>query len=148
MRIDRLSVLNFKKFEEEVFTFHQQFTLLVGDNGAGKTAVLDALRIGAGSYLLGIPHTQAPSIRREYVRREARRNGEFSTFEPVTPTAVGCAGRVHLLDLCWNRELASFNGRTNRVGARELVQIARKEFRENDPSTNFPLIVSYGTGRL
>ena len=96
MRIDRLTVLNFKKFEENTFDFHRQFTLLVGDNGAGKTAVLDALRIGVGAYLLGIPYTQAPSIKREYVRRETRRNGEFSTFEPVTPSAVGCEGRVHL----------------------------------------------------
>ena len=148
MRIDRLTVSNFKKFEEQTFEFHRQFTLLVGDNGAGKTAVLDALRIGVGAYLLGIPYAQAPSIKREYVRRETRRNGEFSTFEPVTPSTIACEGRVHLSDLRWDRELASFRGRTNRVGARELVRCVAKHFRENDPGTNFPLIVSYGTGRL
>ena len=148
MRIDRLTVSNFKKFEEETFEFHRQFTLLVGDNGAGKTAVLDALRIGAGAYLLGIPYSQAPSIKREYVRRETRRNGEFSTFEPVTPSAVGCEGRVHVSDICWSRELTSFNGRTNRIGTRELVLCVARHYRENKPGTNFPLIVSYGTGRL
>ena len=148
MRIDRLTVVNFKKFEEETFEFHRQFTLLVGDNGAGKTAVLDALRIGVGAYLLGIPYTQAPSIRREYVRRETRRNGEFSTFEPVTPSVVACEGRVHRSDLRWHRELASFNGRTNRIGARDLARCVAGHFQENNPGTNFPLIVSYGTGRL
>lgn len=148
MRIDRLTVSNFKRFEEETFEFHRQFTLVVGDNGAGKTAVLDALRIGVGAYLLGIPHSRAPSIRREYVRRETRRNGEFSTFEPVTPCAVGCEGQVHLADLRWNRELGTLYGRTNRVGARALVQCVAGHYRENRPETNFPLIVSYGTGRL
>ena len=98
MRIDRLTASNFKKFEKESFEFHPQFTLLVGDNGTGKTAVLDALRIGVGAYLLGIPHSPAPSIKREYVRRETQRNGEFSTFEPITPCAIGCEGRVHLSD--------------------------------------------------
>ena len=82
MRIDRLTVSNFRRFEEETFELHPRFTLLVGDNGAGKTAVLDALRIGAGAYLLGIPNSQAPAIKREHVRRLTRRNGEFSTYEP------------------------------------------------------------------
>ena len=148
MRIDRLTVSNFKKFKEETFEFHRQFTLLVGDNGSGKTAVLDALRIGVGAYLLGIPHSRAPSIKREYVRRETHRTGEFSTFEPITPCVVGCEGQVHLLDLCWQRELSSLYGRTNRVGARKLAQCASKHFRENKVDASFPLIVSYGTGRL
>ena len=45
MRIDRLHIENFKKFErtEKPFEFHPHFTLLVGDNGSGKTSVLDAL---------------------------------------------------------------------------------------------------------
>ena len=148
MRIDRLTVSNFRNFEEKGFEFHRRFTLLVGDNGAGKTAVLDALRIGVGAYLLGIPDSSAPSIKREYVRREPRRDGEFSTFEPVTPCTVGCEGQVHQSDYRWNRELASIHGRTSRVGARELVQCVARHVRENRPGTNFPLIVSYGTGRL
>ena len=148
MRIDRLTVLNFRNFNENAFEFHRRFTLLVGDNGAGKTAVLDALRVGVGAYLLGVPDSQAPSIRREFVRRETRRDGEFSTLEPVTPCAVRCEGRVHQSDLCWDRELASVDGRTNRVGARALVQCVAKHFQGNGAATNFPLIVSYGTGRL
>ena len=148
MRIDRLTVSNFRRFEEETFELHPQFTLLVGDNGAGKTAVLDALRIGAGSYLLGIPNSQAPAIKREHVRRLTRRNGEFSTYEPITPCAVACDGRVHRSDLGWRRELVSIHGGTNRVGARALSQCAASHFHEDRPGTNFPLIVSYGTGRL
>ena len=38
MRIDHLTIHNFKKFTVQTFTFHPQFTLLVGDNGAGKTS--------------------------------------------------------------------------------------------------------------
>lgn len=60
MRIDRLKVWNFKNFEENTFEFHRQFTLLVGDNGAGKTAVLEALRVAAGAYLLAISQSRAP----------------------------------------------------------------------------------------
>lgn len=148
MRIDRLNVLNFKNFEENTFEFHPRFTLLVGDNGAGKTAILEALRVGAGAYLLAISKSPAPSIRREYVRRVTRRNGEFSTFEERCPCAVSCEGRVHLSDLRWNRQLTSLYGRTNRVGARELVQCASRHLGEEEPGTSFPLIVSYGTGRL
>ena len=148
MRINRLTVFNFRNFKENTFAFHRRFTLLVGDNGAGKTAVLDALRVGVGAYLLGVPDSQAPSIRREFVRRETRRDGEFSTFEPVMPCAVRCEGRVHRSDLYWDRELASINGRTNRVGARALVQCVDRHIRGDGTTTDFPLIVSYGTGRL
>lgn len=148
MRIHRLTVSNFKNFEHETFEFHPQFTLLVGDNGSGKTAVLDALRVGIGAYLLGIPDLPAYSIKRDYVRRHARRNGEFPTFEPVTPCAVDCEGTVDGSEMHWRRELASLNGRTNRVGARQLSANVAAHIRSDEPDTSFPLILSYGTGRL
>ena len=61
---------------------------------------------------------------------------------------MGFDRRVHFSDLRRNRELASFNERTNPIGALELAVCAAKHFRENNPGTSFPLIVFYGTGRL
>ncbi len=148
MRIHRLTVSNFKNFECETFEFHPRFTLLVGDNGSGKTAVLDALRVGIGAYLLGIPDLPAHSIKRDYVRRRVRRNGEFPTFEPVTPCAVACEGTVHGSEMRWRRELTSLNGRTNRVGARPVARSAARNVCAGRAETDFPLILSYSTGRL
>ncbi|MBI3319230.1 MAG: AAA family ATPase [Candidatus Omnitrophica bacterium] len=50
MRIDQLTVQHCKKFAEQTFTLHPQFTLLVGENGSGKTAVLDALAVSFRCY--------------------------------------------------------------------------------------------------
>jgi recombinational DNA repair ATPase RecF len=48
MRIDRLKIRNFKQFSDYALDLHPKFTLLVGDNGTGKTSLLDALAIAAG----------------------------------------------------------------------------------------------------
>ncbi len=148
MRIEKLIVSNFKKFEEKTFEFHPQFTLLVGENGTGKTAILDALNIGAGAYLLGIPEMQAPSIKRKFIRRETRQNGEFATFEPIVPCAVSCTGQVHGSNLSWTRTLSSSRGRTDRAGATKLRVRVEEIYQANGQETNFPLIACYGTNRL
>ncbi|MCY4173031.1 MAG: AAA family ATPase [Cyanobacteria bacterium MAG CAR3_bin_5] len=109
-----------------------------------------------GTYLMGIDNSPvpAPSIRRDCIRLETRQGGEFSIFERVIPCVVRCEGRVHGQDLRWSRELTSVRGRTNRVGARALEQRVRrhaqedKETIQDERAMNFPLIVSYGTGRL
>lgn len=53
MRIDRLEVENFKCFAKESFELHPRMTVFVGENGTGKTAVLDALAVAAGISPLG-----------------------------------------------------------------------------------------------
>ncbi len=51
MRIERLEVENFRGFKERTFTFGPGMNVLVGDNGAGKTAALLALRAALGEGL-------------------------------------------------------------------------------------------------
>jgi len=51
MRIDKIEIQNFKRFEKQTLELHPQFTLLVGDNGAGKTTLLDALAVAAAVWL-------------------------------------------------------------------------------------------------
>ncbi|MCL2623168.1 MAG: AAA family ATPase [Planctomycetaceae bacterium] len=43
MRIDEIRLKNFRKFEDAAISFHPEFNLLVGENGSGKTAILEVI---------------------------------------------------------------------------------------------------------
>lgn len=45
MLIESLRLINFKKFEDQVFEFNEDVNIFVGDNNAGKSTVLEALEI-------------------------------------------------------------------------------------------------------
>lgn len=59
MHLVNLSLKNFRRFEDFHCEFHPRLTLLIGENGAGKTSVLKALERGVFSGLknaIGLPH--------------------------------------------------------------------------------------------
>jgi DNA replication and repair protein RecF len=43
MHLDKLSLLNFKNYQEATLTFHPKINCFVGNNGMGKTNLLDAI---------------------------------------------------------------------------------------------------------
>lgn len=43
IRVKKLKLENFRGFDQLELEFHQDLTVLIGDNGAGKTAILDCL---------------------------------------------------------------------------------------------------------
>lgn len=53
MKISNTVLRNFRKYEHARFDFHKHFTVLIGDNGAGKTTILDALSIMFSTYFQG-----------------------------------------------------------------------------------------------
>ena len=52
MYIKRIEIQNFKGIEDKKFEFNSNFTALIGDNGTGKTSILDAINIAIGTILL------------------------------------------------------------------------------------------------
>jgi predicted ATP-binding protein involved in virulence len=55
MKLERLHLRNFRCFEELTIDFGKRLTVIIAENGAGKTAVLDAIAIGFGRYLTKLP---------------------------------------------------------------------------------------------
>ena len=50
MRLDGLELTNFHKFEHFSIDFDERMTVLVGENGSGKSSVLDAARIALEAF--------------------------------------------------------------------------------------------------
>ena len=45
MKLRKLRLQNFRGFEDKTFEFSDQFNVLIGDNGTGKTSILMALDV-------------------------------------------------------------------------------------------------------
>lgn len=66
MKINSICIKNYRSIDEISISFRSQFTVLIGDNGTGKTTILDALSIAMGCFLLGLekqylsPQTNTP----------------------------------------------------------------------------------------
>lgn len=68
MRVEKICIQNFRGIEELKINLNPKFNLLIGDNGTGKTAILEALTVGIGAFFLGIPGTSSRNIRDEDIR--------------------------------------------------------------------------------
>ena len=51
MQIERLRLKNFRCYDELDIAFEPKLTVIVGENGKGKTAIFDALAIALEPYL-------------------------------------------------------------------------------------------------
>ncbi len=148
MRIDRLRIKNFKAFDDREFTFPEQFTVLIGDNGTGKTSVLDTLAIAAGSYLLGIDGVAAIAIEKDEIRRVSY---DRQSFEYQFPVQIEAVGKIYETELRWLRSLEYLTGRTTREKSRSIIALAQKHqklVRAGNRTENLPLLAYHGTGRL
>ncbi len=75
MRIDAIKVRNFRGADVRRWEFSPSINALVGENGRGKTALLDALAVGVGAYFLGVDGVSAWAIARDDVRLEEDSRG-------------------------------------------------------------------------
>ena len=80
MRLKTLKLHNFRKFEELEIEFHQNLTVLIGANGAGKTTVLDAAAVSIGSLFTGLNGVAGPSIKAKDARVKAFPMGAMKMF--------------------------------------------------------------------
>src|SRR5580658_2606628 len=125
MRIDELTIQNFNGFDRRTFRFNPRFNLLVGDNAMGKTSVLDALAVAAGSWFLGLRGSEkGPGIGPEEVRVAAHPHLDSCTFEKQFPSRIEAAGFVMGRRITWSRELQRESGRTTTLNAKAISEVA------------------------
>ncbi len=150
MRLERLGLENFRAFESLDLDLHPQFNVLVGTNGTGKSSVLEALAIGAGSLFLGVPGAEAPGVSRQQVRQVVYTFDGLPDLQAQYPVVIRCEGAFGDRRLSWVRTLESETGRTTRVGAESIRLVGEQLVRRvrKGEGVVLPLIAHYGTQRL
>lgn len=150
MRITNLQLKNFKGFAQADFHFSDQFNLLVGENGAGKTSILEGLAVAAASWFLGIRGYDSRHIWPDDVRRQSNQQGDTTTIEAQYPVVIAASGVVSGRQIQWQRTLEGKDARTTQRGARtikDLAEAAGKAVQKGD-AVVLPLVSNYGAGRL
>lgn len=151
MRIKSINLENFRCFKNEKINLAEDFTVLVGDNGSGKTAILDALAVALGGLLGGFEGVKSREILTDEVRLEHYERGSVIDSQPQYPLRVTCEAIIQDHLYTWTRALNKEGGRTTRNEAKAIIKYAekvQKEVRQGNNQTLLPIISYYGTGRL
>jgi predicted ATP-binding protein involved in virulence len=164
MRIDRLELHNFKRFEKATFEFPRSsnepddagsFHVLIGENGSGKTSVLDALAVALGVWLIKGPDSSLAGSRRPISSTERRQElvqlGDRSLFQEAPgDVSVKAFGRIDGADqLSWEQRIAEGRKRASNAGSKETIDIVQRAYARARASEKvlLPVIAYYGAAR-
>ncbi|KDB51676.1 SMC domain protein [Sphaerotilus natans subsp. natans DSM 6575] len=146
MRIHQLVLRNFRRYERASVQFHPRFTVLIGNNGAGKTTVLDALAMLLNTYFQGARLPTGGGTIKADDARAVYRNKHGQVFrERMDEVALEATAEVAGAALTWRREIGDRGGQ-----AKNLVQLGaegRAQIKAGG-SPDLPLLLYYGAGRL
>ena len=97
MKLKNIKISNYRCFKKAEIDFDDHITLVVGKNGAGKTAILDTIAVSVSTFLLGIDGGVSRSILKEDARYEFHNlNGTIDPqhqFPVIIETMGNCLNR-------------------------------------------------------
>lgn len=146
MKINNITLQNFRGYKDLDVDFDSSFNLIIGDNGSGKTALLEALTVAMGSFFLGIKDTYSRGIYKKDIHIATFNDNEEYSF----PVSVEAFGSINNKNILWVRELHGSKNRTTSQEASEIKNIALSidDAVRKGEQIKLPLLTYYATGRL
>lgn len=151
LRLNQLELTNFHKFEHCSIDLDEQLTVLVGDNGSGKSSVLEAAAVALDSVIFHLVFRHQRVIEPSDVRIALFDMGEVVERQPQFPAVVSACGRAGETELRWSQTLQSADGGSREDSERsylQLLQSCSAGIKNGDANLVLPVLAYYGTGRL
>lgn len=154
MKINKLTLENFRCFPKYTLNLSDRFTLLIGNNGSGKTATLDALAYSINKFLEGFPH-YVNSEENKYgpndddIRYELATFGQSLVKEHPNPALISIDGVIDYETTSWSFSIENPQPIILIDSISSIRIIASRLFTQIlDKRTLLPVIGYYGTARL
>ena len=164
MRIDRIELRNFKKFAQATFEFPRpvngpadagSFHVLIGENGTGKTSILDAVAVALGVWLERVPDSLLANSRRRLTKNEKRltatQQGDRMQFQRVLDTmSVLATGTIlDRVGVSWGQSLPVGKTNVSNAVSKEVMTLIWSAYERigRGEQVLLPVICYYGAGR-
>ena len=153
MKLKKLTLTNFRSFDNFTIDFDENLTVIVAENGVGKTSVLDAVTVALGQFIGGFD-TGKDSV---FTANDARLNivkgktTQTVNMESSYPITLEAEGEIDKQNKKWSRELRGAKSKTTYGKATILKEYAKKlqeQVRDGKTNPSLPIISYYGTSRL
>lgn len=148
MYLEHVSIHNFRALDNLEFDLKPGVNILLGDNGVGKTSILEALVIGLGGFLNGITGASSKGIQQSDIRLEFSKNSNSSISKSYKcPVEIECIAKINGKDFDWRRIRTDETSQSRtKLEKREIVHYAKDT--ANDPNATLPLLCYLSTARL
>lgn len=128
MILKKLHISNFKMFEEITLEFKPGFNLLIGDNGVGKTTVLEAATVAVSGFLAGMEDVSTRNIYKDDIHYQiVKDNNGIPNKLYKEPVEVESTLNYDGSDYTWSRvkKGATVSSRTS-INPRDILKVSRE----------------------
>lgn len=126
MKLKELTIRNFRMYEDTRLSFGAGFNLLLGDNGVGKTTVLEAAAVALGGFLAGMEDVATRNIYKGDIRHHIEETSLGITSRIYHyPIEVSCKLGYDEIEYEWSRQKNSSDGKTT-TNPKEIYAVAKK----------------------
>ena len=151
MYIQTLELENFKCFDHMTLDLHPELTVIVGNNGSGKTSILEAAAIAISTMFVKMDGISGRSIDKSQASLKAYSIGITKDVQPQYPVTVKATAQTKTKLFTWSRSLNKPSGNTTILNAKQMIDLGirfQEDLRKGDTNLILPVIAYYGTGRL
>jgi len=143
MLLKQVKLTHFRCFNQLEINLHPHLTVFVGNNGAGKTAILDGIAIGLGPILTHLPRVSGTRLKES----DLKIKDEKALFVRVQMETVNLVWDITKKRDNSQKTIAAIPKPKGIKQLREFLDIFIDDLNENKPTT-LPVFVYYDTNRV
>lgn len=164
MRINKITIRNFKGFDYKEVEFHSQLTVVIGNNTAGKTTLLKAIQVGLGAYLQSLEqipggamyrrnfssldvYKRFDSVRRDYIKNSNDPEICIAAMFPVVRRLNDGQWEDRSRMIQWSRLFKGTYTTHTRECAGQLIDAVKEVESHRTEGSILPLVLSFGAKR-
>lgn len=147
MIIEKVAIRNFKGIVENELELKPGFNLIKGENGKGKTSILEAIAVGLGGFIAGFNDVATRHFSKDEIRKVIKMEGDASCNEYYqVPTEVTLDAKINEEKYHWTRGRNSVKASRSTIQPRQICKAVEKICL--DENAEYPVLIYEGAGRV